>query len=123
MTQPALADDIVEEFVPGARQASDAELESFVRNTCQHAYHPVGTAKMGRDKMSVVDDTLKVHGLEGLRIADASIMPSFVSGDTNAACIMIGEKCADLVRLAPPLPRAELIFEARADHADRAASV
>ncbi len=112
MTQSALADDIVEEIVPGAGQASDAELETFVRNTCQHAYHPVGTAKMGRDKMSVVDDTLKVHGLERLRIADASIMPSIVSGNTNAACIMIGEKCADLVRGAAPLPRAELIFEA-----------
>lgn len=112
MTQPALADDIVEEIVPGAGLASDAELETFVRNTCQHAYHPVGTAKMGRDKMSVVDDTLKVHGLDGLRIADASIIPSTVSGNTNAACVMIGEKCADLVRDAAPLPRAELRFEA-----------
>jgi len=84
-------------LAPGAEVVSDFDLKTFVRATCQHAYHPVGTAKMGRDKMAVVDENLRVHGIDGLRIADASIMPSIVSGNTNATCIMIGEKCADLV--------------------------
>jgi choline dehydrogenase len=112
MAQPALADFVSAELMPGADIGTDADLEDYVRRTCQHAYHPVGTAKMGRDAMAVVDDTLKVHGLAGLRIADASVMPYTVSGNTNAACIMIGEKCADLVRGAAPLPRAEFTPEA-----------
>jgi len=98
MTQQPLAGDIGMELTPGPAAQTDAELEDFVRRTCQHAYHPVGTARMGHDDMAVVDDRLKVHGLDGLRIADASIMPTIVSGNTNAACIMIGEKCAGLVR-------------------------
>jgi len=97
MTQPALAGFVSTELAPGAEVVSDFDLKTFVRATCQHAYHPVGTAKMGRDKMAVVDENLRVHGIDGLRIADASIMPSIVSGNTNATCIMIGEKCADLV--------------------------
>jgi choline dehydrogenase len=108
MAQPALAGFVQEEIIPGVSRQSDAELETFVRDTCVHAYHPVGTARMGIDEMAVVDETLTVRGLTGLRIADASIMPSIVSGNTNAACIMIGEKCADLVRGTPRPPRAEL---------------
>ena len=107
MTQPALAKFIGQELLPGPGLDTDAELEVFVRKTCQHAYHPVGTARMGQDRMAVVDETLRVRGLEGLRIADASVMPSIVSGNTNAACIMIGEKCADLVLGVTALPRAE----------------
>jgi choline dehydrogenase len=102
MRQPAMAefvqDSVNDEMMPGATINDDAALEDYVRASCQHAYHPVGTARMGRDDMAVVDDTLKVRGLDGLRIADASIMPYIVSGNTNAACIMIGEKAADLVR-------------------------
>lgn len=112
MTQAALSGFIGEELLPGPGHERDAEIEAFVRETCQHAYHPVGTARMGRDALAVVDETLRVRGLEGLRIADASVMPVIVSGNTNAACIMIGEKCADLVLGTPALPRAELAVSA-----------
>jgi choline dehydrogenase len=109
MSQAAMADFVSSEILPGPQAESDEALAAYVRNTCQHAYHPVGTAKMGQDRMAVVDETLRVRGIEGLRIADASIMPAIVSGNTNAACIMIGEKCADLVLGAAPLPRAEFV--------------
>ena len=65
-----------------------------MRNNAETTYHPVGTCKMGQDPMAVVDNELRVHGIAGLRIADASIMPTLTSGNTNAPCIMIGEKCA-----------------------------
>ena len=77
---------------------SDAALERYIRRTSNTVWHPVGSCKMGHDKMAVVDDRLRVRGLTGLRVADASIMPTIVSGNTNAPCIMIGEKAADLVR-------------------------
>ena len=68
-----------------------------MRNNAETTYHPVGTCKMGNDPMAVVDNELKVHGIKQLRIADASIMPTLTSGNTNAPCIMIGEKCAAMV--------------------------
>jgi choline dehydrogenase len=77
---------------------TDAEWLDYIRNYCGTIFHPSGTCKMGQDPGAVVDDRLRVHGLSGLRVADASIMPTVVSGNTNAACIMIGEKCADLLR-------------------------
>ena len=107
MQQPALSRFISEEILPGDHLASDAQIETFVRETCVHAYHPVGTARMGADAMAVVDDQLRVRGLTGLRVADASVMPTIISGNTNAASIMIGEKCADLLRGVAALPRAE----------------
>ena len=73
------------------------ELLDWVRNNAETTYHPVGTCKMGNDPMAVVDNELKVHGIKQLRIADASIMPTLTSGNTNAPCIMIGEKCASMV--------------------------
>ena len=68
-----------------------------MRNNAETTYHPVGTCKMGQDPQAVVDDRLRVHGIEGLRVADASIMPTLTSGNTNAPSIMIGEKCAAMV--------------------------
>ncbi len=87
-----------EEVLPGAAVQSDEEIKDFIRNNTQTIYHPVGTCKMGSDKMAVVDAELKVHGIKGLRIADASIMPTIVNSNTNAPCYMIGEKCADFVK-------------------------
>lgn len=86
-----------EEIAPGAKLQSDAELLDWVRNNAETTYHPVGTCKMGSDPLAVVDNELRVHGIEGLRVADASIMPTLTSGNTNAPAIMIGEKCAEMV--------------------------
>jgi len=74
-----------------------SDIENFIRANADTVYHPVGTCKMGSDNMSVVDNELKVHGIDGLRVADASIIPDLIGGNTNAPAIMIGEKCADLV--------------------------
>jgi choline dehydrogenase len=76
---------------------TDESLRAHIRKSLETLYHPVGTCKMGHDAMAVVDDTLRVRGIDGLRVADASIMPTIVSGNTHAACVMIGEKAAELV--------------------------
>lgn len=93
----ALEDQIVHEKLPGSNVTSDDEWEDFVRGAAGPTFHPVGTCKMGTDDMAVVGPDLKVKGLESLRVADGSIMPKVVSGNTNAACIMIGEKAGDLI--------------------------
>ena len=82
---------------PGNACASDADLAEYVRHNAISVYHPVGTCRMGNDGGAVVDAALRVHGLSGLRVVDASIMPTLVSGNTNAPAIMIGEKGADLI--------------------------
>jgi choline dehydrogenase len=88
------------EIAPGADKQSDAALVAYVRETCSTVWHPVGTCKMGTDPMAVVDPELRVHGIEGLRVVDASIMPTITTGNTNAPTIMIGEKAADLIKAA-----------------------
>jgi choline dehydrogenase len=89
-----------EEIAPGADKQSDAALVAYVREACDTVYHPVGTCKMGTDPMAVVDPELRVHRVEGLRVVDASIMPTITTGNTNAPTIMIGEKAADLIKAA-----------------------
>jgi choline dehydrogenase len=91
------------ELMPGAHVTKDAQIDAFIRKTAETIYHPVGSAKMGHDPESVVDPQLRVHGIEGLRVVDASVMPSLVSGNTNAPTIMIAEKAADMI-LARPAP-------------------
>jgi choline dehydrogenase len=86
------------EFKPGREVQSQDEWRAYVRESAIGIYHPSGTCKMGHDAMAVVDDRLKVRGVDGLYVADASIMPVIVSANLNANCIMIGERCADLVR-------------------------
>jgi choline dehydrogenase len=87
-----------EEIAPGAEVTSDEALVAYVRDVCGSVYHPVGTCKMGTDAMAVVGPELRVHGVEGLRVVDASIMPTITTGNTNAPTIMIGEKAADLIK-------------------------
>ena len=94
----ALSRFIVTEKVPGASTRTDAQLLDMARNISQTIYHPTSTCKMGTDQKAVVDPRLRVHGIKNLRIADASIMPAIVSGNTNAPTIMIGEKAADMIR-------------------------
>jgi choline dehydrogenase len=95
-----------QEIAPGAHLQSDADLLEWVRNNAETTYHPVGTCKMGSDPRAVVDPELRVHGIAGLRVADASIMPTLTSGNTNAPAIMIGEKCASMVLAAAEVAQA-----------------
>jgi len=87
-----------DEIWPGAEKQTDEELTAFIREKVETLYHPVGTCKMGSDTMGVVDDQLRVRGVAGLRVADASIMPTIIGGHTHAAATMIGERVADFVR-------------------------
>ena len=94
---PAMARYIAEEIEPGATCDNDGELLDFIRRRGSTTYHPVSTCRMGQDALAVTDERLRVRGLSGLRVVDASIMPAVVSGNTNAATIMIGEKGADMI--------------------------
>lgn len=95
---PSMSKIISEELYPSPKaDLSDQELSAFVRQYAKTVYHPVGTCKMGVDPMAVVDPQLRVHGVRKLRVCDASVMPSLISGNTNAPTIMIAERCADFI--------------------------
>ncbi|MTE14336.1 GMC family oxidoreductase [Nocardia aurantiaca] len=97
MAHRMIAPDIIEEYAPGPDFADESALRRELPNRVHSIYHPVGTCRMGVDERAVVDPTLRVRGIEGLRVADASIMPSITGGNTNAPALMIGEKCAELL--------------------------
>lgn len=110
INQPALDKYRGREISPGADCQSDEQLDEFVRNHGETAYHPCGTCKMGNDPLAVVDAEGRVHGLQALRVVDASIMPEIITGNLNATTIMIGEKMADLIRGQQPLPRSTAAY-------------
>lgn len=97
-TQPALAEITTREIYPGPDVQTDEELADYARNSLQSYHHQVGTCKMGRDEMAVVDHELRVHGIAGLRVVDASIMPIVPTGNTNAPTYMVAEKGADMIK-------------------------
>ena len=100
MKTRAMQEFVDEEFLPGATTESDEEWLAHIAKTAGTTYHPTSTCLMGTHERAVVDSELRVHGIEGLRVIDASIMPAVVSGNTNAATIMIAEKGADMIREA-----------------------
>ena len=112
---PALKGVLGTEITPGRGAVSREEIAAAVRASCQHTYHPACTARIGSPEDGAVDPELRVHGVDGLRIADASVMPTIVRGNTHAATVMIGERCADLIRHGRrPAPSAGTAREAGA---------
>ncbi|MEM7359127.1 MAG: choline dehydrogenase [Pseudomonadota bacterium] len=105
--QDAFAPYRGEELSPGSEVQSDAELDEYLKDAVESAYHPSCTCKMGSDDMAVVDEQCRVRGLQGLRIVDSSIMPSIVSGNLNAPTIMMAEKAADIIKGVAPLPASD----------------
>jgi choline dehydrogenase len=94
---PAMRKLVTEEYLPGAKAVTDDDLLEHVRNTAGTTFHPTSTCMMGQHRTAVVDTELKVYGMTGLRVIDGSVMPTVVSGNTNATCIMIAEKGADMI--------------------------
>jgi choline dehydrogenase len=105
---PAFKKYGVRESAPGESAQSDADLIAYIRAEAYTVHHPVSTCRMGNDAMAVVDSQLRVAGLEGLRVADASVFPSIIGGNTNAVVVMVAEKAADMLLGRPPLARASL---------------
>jgi len=106
MRQKALQPYVLREVLPGPNLQSDAELFDYACRTSKTDHHPVGTCRMGNDAMAVVTPDLRLRGIEGLRVCDASVMPRVPSSNTNAPTIMVGEKGADLILGREPLPPA-----------------
>ena len=104
MSRSALAPYLRREFAPGKAVESSEQYREYIRNTVQTAFHPAGTCRMGGDDEAVVDPQLRLRGIDGLRVCDASVMPRLVSSNTNAPTIMIGEKGADLIRGTMSIP-------------------
>jgi choline dehydrogenase len=100
LAQPALAPFVDHELTPGAEAVSDETLLAFARAAGSTGYHQSGTCAMGADDASVLDPKLRVRGVAGLRVVDASVMPAIVSGNTHAATVMIAEKASELIRRA-----------------------
>src|SRR5690606_22412459 len=103
--QPAFDPFRGAEMAPGPDVTSPEEIDTFIRSHAEADYHSVGTARMGQDALAVVDSQLRVHGVESLRIVDASVMPRIIGGSTNMPTIMIAEKAADMIlgrKLLPP---------------------
>jgi len=98
MRKDALKRYIVDELAPRREVQTDTDYLDFARREGSTVFHPTSTCRMGSDAGAVVDERLRVRGFSGLRIADASIMPTIVSGNTNAACVMIGEKASEMIR-------------------------
>ena len=94
---PSMQELDATELQPGYKYNTDEAIKEFIKNESLSVYHPIGTCKMGAGDECVVDKSLKVRGILGLRVADASIFPSIISGNTNATCNVIGAKCADLI--------------------------
>ena len=95
---PPLSDWVGDEVFPGPSGDSDTDLEAYIRATVVTAQHPAGTCRMGEGPGAVVDPALKVHGMDNLRVADASVMPTLIGGHTNAPAIMIGERAAQFIK-------------------------
>lgn len=115
LSQPALSGFVRKEVLPGPGVTNRSDLFDYACRMAKTDHHPVGTCKMGHDAMAVVDPTLKLHGIDGLRVCDASIMPVINSSNTNAPTIMIGEKGADLIRGLEPLAPVVFSWERNAD--------
>lgn len=115
MAQPALDEYRGREISPGPEVQTDEQLDAFVREHAETAFHPSCSCKMGEDEMAVVDGQGRVHGMEGLRVVDASIMPLIITGNLNATTIMIAEKIADRIRQRTPLPRSSADYYVAGD--------
>jgi choline dehydrogenase len=99
LAQPAFAPYRGEELLPGAKAQDESAIDAFIRRKAESIYHPIGTCAIGRDgdPNAVVDPQLRVRGVDGLRVVDASVMPKLIGGNTNAPTIMIAERAADLM--------------------------
>ena len=97
LSQPSFKPYSGKEIGPGDKVKSDEQLDEYIRANAETAYHPCGSLKMGTDKMAVVDENLKIHGLQNIRVVDASVMPEIPSANLNAPTLMIAEKASDLI--------------------------